>query len=111
MNYSIARIFAVILWLGTFPFVAPAQIVLPKGGTLLWGILLIYSFPVSRETSPWFYFMVEYGYWIGIMMLLATSWLVILVTGKSKRVAKVVALMDVGVIGVSILTSIFWFAL
>lgn len=110
MSLRLAIILTVFLWLGTFICVVPARLLPPKGITLPGFLIIIYSFPSSRESDPAIYMVSEYSYWIGLMMLLITSVLVIVATGKSKRVMKIVVLVDLGVVILSILTSIFWFA-
>lgn len=71
--------------------------------------LIIATFPNSRQSSPLLYFFADYGYWIGLVMLLIVSGLVILTMGKNKQVAKTVAMVNVGVVCVALLPMIYWF--
>lgn len=109
MIQNVAKTIAVFAWLGSFALVIPAEVRPPKGMTLAGFSLVMYA-PMSWLSKPELYMIVNYSYWIGLMMLLVTSVLVILALGRNRRVTMLVAIVDLTVIALSILTSIFGFA-
>lgn len=109
MYHRIPRIVTVVLWVGTFGFIIPARVQPPYITTFAGYLLMLYA-PMSWLSKPELYMIVNNSYWIGLMMLLVTSVLVILALGRNRRVTMLVAIVDLTVIALSILTSIFWFA-
>jgi hypothetical protein len=109
MHLPVAKIFVFLTWTTTFVFVVPARIIFPKGISLPGFLLVVYNFPSSREGNPWLYLITEYSYWFGLLLLTASSWLVIRVT-KSQRISKIVMVVDFGIIVISLLSSFLGFA-
>jgi hypothetical protein len=107
-NSRVLSLVAVLLWLGSFACVIPARLIPPKGITLPGYLLVVYSFPSFQASNPVLYMMAEYSYWIGLVILGVTSGIVILVAGRSTYVKKVV-LVDLVVVGISLLTSVLFF--
>lgn len=95
----------VITWIGSFSLVIPAVLRFPDLITFAGLILLVGAFS-SPPLNRWGMYFVVSSYWIGIFILLITSGLVILVSGKRKRTMYRVLAVDVIGIIVSLLIGI-----
>jgi hypothetical protein len=90
-----------LLWLGTFLLVIPAQFHLPQAITFV-GFSLVMFAPMSWLTRSELYLVADYSYWIGLMVMLAVSVLLMLISGQSRHSVWLVGLVDLAVIAVSL---------
>jgi hypothetical protein len=105
MKHRTTLIVAVLTWLGTFVLLIPYGIRLPDAVSII-GVLCIMYFPIPLSKRPEVSFMFAHSYWIGVMIMLAASGIVILAARRSKRAAYLVTSVDLVVVVVTLLIGI-----
>ncbi len=104
MKHRVAAGCVLFLWLGTFLLVIPAEFHLPQAMTFV-GFSLVMFAPMSWLTRSELYFVAEYSYWIGLIVMLAVSVLLILMRGRSRHTVRLVGLVDLVVIAISLVVG------
>jgi hypothetical protein len=104
MKYKKILKVALTIWLGTFIFLIPYRIQPPHGASLL-GLLCGMYLPISWAAETKISWILDNSYWIGVLITLLVSGVVILMAGPTKREARMVILIDLAIIALSFLVG------
>jgi len=107
MKKKSTLIIMLALWLATWVLLIPYRVSPPEGISFV-GLLCGMSMPYDWLESPVAYILPSISYWIGIVVTLVVSGVVIHVAGRGKLAILFVASTDLTVIIVSLLLAWFW---
>ncbi len=98
MKHRFALVTVVAIWLGTFILLIPS----PSRGLPFIAALLVMGLPIWMLSWPVVNLLMFFSYPIGILLMLATSWGVIVLSKRKKSVIYV----DLAILGVFLIVAI-----
>ncbi len=105
------QIVAVLLWIGTWVLMIPIPRSLglfPEQLVSAWGIVYLTAQPVTRLANPADNFIADHSFYIGLLVMLLASGIVILAGNGNRRVTQVVAVIDAVILAIWLLVSWPW---
>jgi hypothetical protein len=99
---------AMLFWIGTWTLLIPVQGSLLKAfpkAVSLWGFGYLMVPPYTKLGSRTDLFIAEYSFYIGLVVMLIASGIVIFASGKSRRVTRFVVIVDALILAIWLIVS------
>jgi hypothetical protein len=103
-----ALVFAILLWIGTWALMIPIPNSLaffPDQVLSLWGVGYLIVPPYTKLGSQVDRFIAYHSFYIGLLIMLMASGIVVLASGKSRRVTRLVVIVDALILAIWVIVS------
>ena len=107
-KHGCGLIVAILLWVGTWMLMIPVPhglVGFPKQASSLWGLGYLMAQPITRFRDPVDGFIAYHSFYIGLLLMLAASGIVVFASGKSRRVTWLVVIIDALILAIWVIVS------